>query len=191
MRWLIFVAALFAVITPVCAADVHIFMDKKSVNLGDQIRFQVYFDVNRSADIALVGEGGDGVLLCHLDEGEEIYEKCGEEWVFKIPEDWQEGKYLLKVVIDDITPEVHSEEFVVVKPKIKEIEVPRLVYQGEYEVKVYAETANGSATRVMLSLYGKTRSFTTKNTRISRRVRTFIQQISKSILLRRTREHEI
>lgn len=152
MRWLVTVVALLIAISSVSAAEVHIFVDKESVNLGDQIRFQVYFEVNRSADIAVVGDGGDGALLCHVDEGEDLYEKCGEEWVFRIPEDWQEGTYRLKVVIDDTEPEEHSEEFKVVKPKIKEFELKNLVYQSRTELEVLVESANPASLK--LRLYG-------------------------------------
>lgn len=155
MNWKVLVVALILVISPTYAAEVHMFMDKNSVNLGDYIRFQVSVEVNRSVDIAVVGESGDGTLLCHLNEGEDLETACGSEWVFKIPEDWDEGKYFFKVVINDITPEEHLEEFRVIKPKIKGIEIPRLVYQGEYEVVVYAETA--SSAKISLKLFGNNR----------------------------------
>ncbi|WP_456329519.1 hypothetical protein [Archaeoglobus sp.] len=151
MRWLAFAIVLILVISPAFAAEVNIFIDKESVNLGDQIRFQVYLDVNRSVDIAVVGEN-DGELLCHVDEGEDIYEKCGEEWTFTIPEDWDEGTYHLKVVIDDTEPEEHVEDFKVIRPKITEFELKELVYQSRTELEVLVESANPA--KLKLRFYG-------------------------------------
>jgi len=151
VKWLTCAVALILVIFPVCAAEVHIFIDRESVNLGDKVRFQVYLDVNRSVDIVVAGEK-DGEMLCHVDEGEDIRSKCGTEWVFTIPEDWEEGTYHLKVLINDIKPEEHFEKFRVIRPKIAKFELKELVYQSRTELEVLVESA--SPAKLKLRLYG-------------------------------------
>jgi len=151
VRWLAYAMILILAIFPAYAAEVHISIEKESVNLGDQVRFQVHLDVNRSVDIAVVGEK-DGELLCHVDEGEDIYDKCGQEWIFTVPEDWDEGTYHLKVVIGDSEPEEHVEDFKVIRPKIKEFELKNLVYQSKTELEVLVESAN--PVKLNLRFYG-------------------------------------
>ena len=149
MRWLICAVILILVISPACAAEVNIFIDKKSVNLGDQIRFQVYLDVNRSVDIAVVGERYSE-LLCHVDEGEDVYDTCGDERVFTIPEDWEEGVYYLRVLVDN--SEEHVKDFKVIRPKITKFELKELVYQSKTELEVLVESAN--PVKLTLRFYG-------------------------------------
>lgn len=84
--------------------------------------------------------------------GEDIYDKCGEEWTFTIPEDWEEGTYHLKVIVDDTEPKEYVEDFKVIRPKIKEFELEELVYQSRTELKVLVETA--SPAKLELSFYG-------------------------------------
>ncbi|WP_202320216.1 cohesin domain-containing protein [Archaeoglobus neptunius] len=155
MKWIVPVIFLIILLVPVHALEVHIFIDKNSVNLGDEIRIQVSAEkVNRTMDIYIVSSTGDGKLLCHLDENESVSDVCGQNITFRIPEDWKEGTYLVKVLVNDVEPEEHFEEFEVIKPKIKDVDIPELVYQGKTRVKVYVETANSEGTKVKMRMVG-------------------------------------
>lgn len=126
-------------------AQVNIFVGSESVNLGDTINFQVNFDerINRSVEVMVVGKK-DGKVLCRLGEGESLREKCGNVWQFEVPENWEEGIYHLKVLINDVTPEEYFKEFRVVKPKFSKIDLPEVVYQGKTKIKAYVDSANGN-----------------------------------------------
>lgn len=144
------------VVIPGVSASIYIFTEKDSVNLGDSIRVQVATDSAIHSSFEILVEGmGESVWLCRSDGGENITSACGKnEWIIEIPEDWPEGTYLVKVLINDVEPTEFFEEFKVIRPKIVDVELPELVYQGRTKVKIEVETANVTATSLTLRLRG-------------------------------------
>ncbi|MET1125201.1 MAG: hypothetical protein ABWW66_08130 [Archaeoglobaceae archaeon] len=141
----------FAVLFGIVRAEpvVHIYLSKESVNLGETIVLGVYAETGRPYEVAIVGEK-HGEVICRS-----LYEDCSRNWIFRIPEDWEEGTYHIKVTVDDTRPLEFFEKFEVVKPKILDVKIPVLVYQGRHHVNVTAEAAEGSSPVLRLRLIGK------------------------------------
>ncbi len=158
---LVITLAVLVMMIPNVSASIYIYLDKDSVNLGDTIRVQVATDSPILTPFEILVEGGgNSILLCRSEGGENITDACGKnEWVVEIPDDWNEGTYILKVLINDVEPMEFFDDFKVVKPKITSVEVPKLVYQGKTRIKVGVETANITSTSLTLKLRGSNVDF--------------------------------
>lgn len=144
-----------ALIIPAQGAT-NIYIDKDFVNLGESVRIQVSIDeaINKPFEILVICQE-NAYKLCE-GEGGNLTSACGTtEWLFEIPENWKDGTCLVKVLVDDAEPIEYFEEFEVVKPKILDLEIPELVYQGKTRIKATLETANSSETFLELRILGK------------------------------------
>ncbi|MEM0331535.1 MAG: hypothetical protein QXM06_00175 [Archaeoglobaceae archaeon] len=116
------------------------------VNLGDPVKIRVIMVERTKYPLAIFITGPiEGKLLCknNSETPKNIDEACGKsEWDFKIPEDWPEGVYHIKVNIYEVGTVERFKDFRVVKPKIVSVNIPEFVYQGKTKISVSVETAN-------------------------------------------------
>lgn len=144
---------LLLIIVPVWGkTEVYIKLSRDRVAIGEAIGIQVSIscDLPSPVEILITGTGG----------GEWLYEnesvtKFNKSWNFQIPEDWEEGVYLVKVnVLENSTTKEFFEQFRVIKPKIVSIEVPEIPYQGRTLVNVTVETPNEQNTSLSFRFIG-------------------------------------
>ncbi len=183
-----------AVIIPTEGA-VNIYIDKDFVNLGDSVRIYVSIDeaTNKPFEILVVCQE-NAYKLCE-GEGESLTSTCGTtEWIFEIPENWKDGTCLVKVLVNDTEPIEYFEEFEVVKPKILNLEIPELVYQGKTRIRATLETANPSETFLGIRILAKnTDVVAVKNLEVANKVDDTIYEVNIDLNLRQGYElsHDI
>ncbi|MEM3178691.1 MAG: hypothetical protein QXW81_01995 [Archaeoglobaceae archaeon] len=86
--------------------EVYITVDKEKVAIGDSIHINVSISIENAKPIEILVSGmGEGYWLCKSESAMNLTDACGKsEWEFRIPEDWLEGDYVVKVNIEDTPP---------------------------------------------------------------------------------------
>lgn len=163
MKVALIIPLLLIILAPVSGkTEVYIKLDKDVVANGDIIRINVNVlcDPLCPVEILITGMGGGEWLY---DSSGEKIEKFNETWEFQIPEDWQEGKYFVKVnVLENSTTREFIEQFRVLKPKIIGVDVPEIPYQGSVWVNVIVETPEEDKTSLSFRLIGTNLKFSPK-----------------------------
>lgn len=141
--------------------EVYITLDKDIVAPEDLIRIRVTVlsDLPNFLEILVKGSGGVGQWL-YENDSVQIFD---ESFDFQIPEDWEDGVYLVKVnLIENSTTKEFFKQFKVVKPKITKIDIPEVPYQGKTLVNVYVDTPDESVTSLSFKFIGLNFRFTSK-----------------------------
>ncbi|MEM4712715.1 MAG: hypothetical protein QXI78_06730, partial [Archaeoglobaceae archaeon] len=137
--------------------EVLIYLDKEKVSVGDYIRVDVSVSFEKPSPIEiLISSKNDAVWLCKNESKvSNVSEGCGAtSWNVRIPENWESGDCYVKVNIHEGSSLEFSKAFKVIRPKIVEAKVPKLVYQGKKEVTVKAEIADPSKAKLHFRLLG-------------------------------------
>ncbi|MEM2727274.1 MAG: hypothetical protein QXV61_03345 [Archaeoglobaceae archaeon] len=162
MRLAIMILLVILFIVPVSGkTEVYIKLDKDRVAIGEsiQINVTVSCDLPCPIEILIKGFGGGEWLY----ENESPIQNFTKSWNFEIPEDWEEGVYIVKVnVIDNLTTREFFEQFRVIKPKILGIEFPELPYQGRTLINVTVETPDENKTSLTFKFIGLNFRFVSK-----------------------------
>ncbi len=151
----------FLTLTSPVLGSVYIYTEKESINIGDTLKIQVATDAPIGSPFEILVEGGgEAYWLCKSDSGGNVTTACGRnEWLVTIPDDWEEGTYIVKVLINDVEPVEYFKEFEVVKPKILKVNLSQAVYQGIIRVEVGVKTANVTETSLSVRLRGNNIDF--------------------------------
>lgn len=137
--------------------EVLIHLDKEKVSVGDYITVSIYAIFEKPSPIDVLISGKSGALWLCKNESKvlSVSDGCGNtSWKVKIPENWESGDYFVKVNVHQESSLEFSKTFKVIRPKIVEIKVPELVYQGKKEVTVKAEIADSSKAKLYFRLLG-------------------------------------
>lgn len=134
-----------------------IHLDKERVSVGDFILVSVHVKFENPSPVEILISGRNEALWLCKNESEvfSVIDGCGNtSWRVKIPESWESGDYFVKVNVHEGSTLEFSKAFRVVRPKITEIKVPELVYNGKKEVVVKAEVAEASKAKIHFRLFG-------------------------------------
>ncbi|MEM0214870.1 MAG: hypothetical protein QXU31_04475 [Archaeoglobaceae archaeon] len=155
MKAVLILPLLLVILAPVSGkTEVYIKLDKDLVANGELIRINVNVLCDPPSPVEILVAGASGGEWLYDSNGEKI-EKLNETWEFQIPEDWQEGKYFVKVnILENSTTREFFEEFRVLKPKIIGVGVPEIPYQGSVWINVIVETPEEDKTSLSFRVIG-------------------------------------
>lgn len=155
------IVLILILIVPVSGkTEVYIKLDKDRVAPEDLIRIKVavFCDLPSPVEILITGAGGGQWL--YESDSIRLLDKLFE---FQIPEDWEEGVYVVKVnLIENGTTKEFFEQFKVIKPKIVDIFIPEVPYQEKTLITVLVDTPDESVTSLSFKFIGLNFRFTSK-----------------------------
>jgi|GEM_PF-748337 len=153
MRLAFTLILLLIILVPVSGkTEVYIKLDKKAVAPEDFIKINVnaFSDVPSPIEVLITGAGGGQWIY----ENESVTAFSGF-WDFQIPEDWEEGTYVVKVnLFENGTTREFFEQFRIIRPKIVKVEFPEVPYQGRTLVNVTVETPEERETSLSFKFIG-------------------------------------
>jgi hypothetical protein len=153
MRLAFTLILLLIILVPVSGkTEVYIKLDKKMVAPEDLLRISVnvFSDIPSPIEVLITGIGGGQWLY----ENESVIVFSGS-WDFRIPEDWEDGVYVVKVnLFENGATKEFFEQFRVIRPKILKVEFPELPYQGRTLVNVTVETPEERETSLYFKFIG-------------------------------------